>query len=106
MPVTLYHRTPRQNLRSILRRGLQARCEACVGENEGRKGVYLWRFLAAAEGRPFGGRRRLRGNVVIAVTIPDPALCLLSRDNEYFEDETEAYVYPTDIPPTWIEEIK
>jgi hypothetical protein len=71
--------------------------------NKTRKGVYLWRQLAAAEGNPFGGRRRLRGHVVIAVDVPDTHLLLLKRDNEYFEDETEAWVYPLDIPASWLE---
>jgi hypothetical protein len=40
---------------------------------------------------------------VIAVDVPDTHLLLLKRDNEYFEDETEAWVYPVDIPASWLE---
>ena len=100
-----YHRTPKANLQSIRREGLVAQCgDACVGLNATRVGVYLWRHRAAAEGNPFGGRRRLRGNVVLTVEVPDRFVRLLRRDEEFFEDETEAWIYPTDIPTHWIKE--
>ena len=103
MSVIFYHRTHKNCLASIRREGLVAQCgEACVGLNKHRVGVYLWHHRAAAEGNPFGGRRRLRGDVVIAVEIPDTYLFLLRRDCEYFEDETEAWVYPIDIPVNWL----
>lgn len=104
--MTFYHRTPKCNLRSIQRDGLIAQCGySCCGLNKNRAGVYLWRHRAAAEGNPFGGRRRLRGNVVLVVEIPDTHLFLLRRDHEFFEDETEAWVYPSDIPVEWINQL-
>jgi hypothetical protein len=103
--VTFYHRTPRFNVPSIMRDGLLAQCgDGCVGLNANRVGVYLWLHRAAAEGNPFGGRRRLRGNVVLPVEVPDRFVHLLERDEEFFETETEAWVFPLGVPPSWIKE--
>jgi hypothetical protein len=103
--IVLYHRTPKANLPSIRRNGLVAQCgDSCVGLNAARVGVYLWAHRAAAEGNPWGGRRRLRGNAVLTVEVPDRFVHLLERDEEFFETETEAWVFLLGVPRSWIKE--
>jgi hypothetical protein len=104
----LYHVTAKASLPSIDREGLKARCgDFCIGDNKGRKGVYFWRHqnmgmnTAAKWGVGTKG-----GCVLVTVEIPDSHLGSLQRDTEYFEDETEAWVFPTDIPRSWITSIQ
>jgi hypothetical protein len=105
--VILYHVTPAKNVVRIRRDGLTAQCgDGCVGLNKSRIGVYFWRHRAAAEGNPWGGPKRLKGKAVVTVEIPDRFVHLLERDEEFFEDETEAWVFPLGVPPSWIRETK
>lgn len=56
------------------------------------------RAIRSADGAGF------RGNVVLTVEVPDRFVHLLERDEEFFETETEAWVFPLGVPPSWIKE--
>ena len=103
--MTLYHSTSKYFLASIKRKGLVAQCgDGCFGLNKNQVGVYMWRHLdqARAVADTWRTRSDRRNGMVVAVEIPDTHLFLLRRDGEYFEDETEAWVYPADIPANWL----
>lgn len=98
----LYHVTAKTSLPSIDREGLKAQCGSfCTGDNENRKGVYFWRH----ENMGMNTAAKWNG-ALVTVEIPDSCLGSLRRDTEYFEDETEAWVFPTDIPRSWIVSIQ
>ena len=98
----LYHVTPKSNVPSIDHLGLKAQCGAdCVGLNKKRTGVYFWRH--ENQGMSVAAARK---GVLVTVEIPGSWVGSLRKDNEYFEDETEAWVFPTDIPRSWITSIQ
>jgi hypothetical protein len=93
-----YHVTPKSNVPSIDRDGLIPQCgDGCVGLNKDRAGVYFWRH--ENQGQSYAATVK---GALVTVEIPGGWVGSLQRDNEYFEDETEAWVFPHPVPRSWI----
>jgi hypothetical protein len=95
--VKLYHSTSLAVLAEIQREGLKPHAGG-VGLNKHRVGVYLWRHREQA-------MIWARGGIVLTVDLPAEMTRLLQPDDEFFEDESEAWIFPGTIPPVLIVEV-
>jgi hypothetical protein len=69
----------------------------CQGtSNRKNVGVYLWRHREQALGWAFGAYKR--EGIVLTIELGRKMCALLSRDDEFMEDESEAWVCPITIP--------
>ena len=91
----LYHSTSKQFLGAIMRDGLKPHAGG-VGLNTHNVGVYLWRHPEQATLWAFGHHKR--DGIVLTVELGRWASPYLTTDEEFFEDESEAYVFHGTIP--------
>jgi RNA:NAD 2'-phosphotransferase (TPT1/KptA family) len=97
--VKLYHSTSVKFLAQIQREGLRPH-EGGVGLNKHRVGVYLWRHREQAM-----VWAEAQGGIVLTVDLPAEMTRLLQPDGEFFEEESEAWVFPGTIPSSLIIEV-
>ncbi len=99
--VKLYHSTSVAVLAQIQREELRPHAGG-VGLNKNHIGVYLWRWKDQAMGC---AKAQWKKRGVVLTDLPAEMTRLLTRDEEFFEDESEAWVFPSPIIRSLIIEV-